>query len=46
MGYTYSTCGWITLKAIMFVLGTFVFSVIFWGTKKWMEHAPKKKKKK
>ena len=38
--------GWIILKLVFFVLLVFVGSVIFWGTKKWIESQPVKKKKK
>lgn len=36
---------WIVAKVAFFVLGTFVFSVVFWGTKYWLECGCKKKKK-
>ncbi|MBW2963866.1 hypothetical protein KY363_00250 [Candidatus Woesearchaeota archaeon] len=45
--------GWGILKAVMFVFASFVFSIIFWATKNWLEkgccckkedHAASKKK--
>ena len=40
-----SACWWI-LKIVFFVVASFVFSVIFWATKKWFDKAPANKKKK
>jgi hypothetical protein len=37
-------CGWYMVQASMFILGSFVFSVIFWVTKKWVDQLDKKKK--
>ncbi|MFC1730889.1 hypothetical protein ACFL6I_11195 [candidate division KSB1 bacterium] len=48
MGVGYTKCGyfgWIVLKAVLFVLASFVFSIIFWATQHWL-HRPAKKKKK
>jgi len=35
--------GYLIFKVIAFVLASYVFSVIFWGTKQWMEKKSKKK---
>ena len=43
MGYMYSVW-WGLGKIAVFVLATFVFSVIFWATKNWLEN-PKKRKR-
>ncbi|MFC1752767.1 hypothetical protein ACFL96_05160 [Thermoproteota archaeon] len=49
MGCDYGTwagkTGWIVLKAVCFVLASFVFSVVFWATKHWIEKGTKKKRK-
>tara|TARA_Y100000310_G_scaffold316719_1_gene368792 strand:+ start:548 stop:691 length:144 start_codon:yes stop_codon:yes gene_type:complete len=47
MGATCSGGGaaWVVLKGVFFILATFVFSVIFWATKNWLEKGRKKKKK-
>ncbi len=37
-------CGWIAVKTAAFILGSFVFSFIFWGVKRWMDKPRKKKK--
>ncbi|MBU1974554.1 MAG: hypothetical protein KKH52_04110 [Nanoarchaeota archaeon] len=37
--------GWWALKGVGFILGSFVFSVVFWATKNWLEKGRKKKKK-
>lgn len=42
---TYEKLGWVLAKASYMIIGSFVFSYIFWGTKKWLDSAPKKKKK-
>jgi hypothetical protein len=50
MGYMYGSgwekLGWMLLKLVGFILASFVFSFIFWATKKWMDQTPVKKKKK
>jgi hypothetical protein len=33
----------IIFSASMFILASFVFSVVFWATKHWLEQKPKKK---
>ncbi|MFQ5474891.1 MAG: hypothetical protein ACE5DM_03580 [Candidatus Nanoarchaeia archaeon] len=40
MGYGWEgmTWTWGLVKVLMFVIATFVFSVIFWSTKKWIEN--------
>jgi hypothetical protein len=43
MGYGYM-CGWYAFKASIFVVASFVFSLIFWSTKNWLEKKPVKKK--
>ena len=50
MGYacTWTSVWWGFMKVIMFILASFLFSFIFWATKKWMDLCPyngKKKKK-
>ena len=42
---TNMSSGYVILKLVFFVLLTFVGSTIFWGTKKWIESQPVKKKK-
>jgi len=42
-GYDGSSEMWI-YKTLLFVLGSFVFSAIFWLTHKWVEHNTTKKK--
>ncbi|MFC1752346.1 hypothetical protein ACFL96_03010 [Thermoproteota archaeon] len=37
--------GWILLKGVFFILASFVFSVVFWATKHWLDKKPGKKKK-
>ena len=39
-------CGWYLAKASMFILASFVFSAIFWVTKKWVDQLDTKRKKK
>ncbi len=48
MGYMYGweKAGWMLLKAVCFVLASFVFSLIFWLTKRAVDRAPEPKKKK
>ena len=46
MGATCSAgADWWALKFVGFVLGSFVFSLIFWATKNWLEKGSKKRKK-
>lgn len=47
MGYDGGAWWWV-LKAVMFVFASFVFSIIFWATKYWLEKGCccKEKKKK
>lgn len=44
MGYMYGSgwemAGWFLLKAIGFVLASFVFSLVFWLTKRAVDRAP------
>ena len=37
--------GWYILKVALFVVASFVFSIVFWATKNWLEKKPAKKKK-
>jgi len=37
--------GWGLLKVLMFIVASYVFSAIFWWTKKWMDGDVKKRKK-
>jgi hypothetical protein len=47
MGYDkLGYCGWWILKTVFFVFACFVFSIIFWATKNWLEKGSSKKKKK
>jgi hypothetical protein len=45
MGGMYHNGGvwWILVKISVFILASFVFSVVFWATKHWLEQKPKKK---
>jgi len=43
MGGYYHGSGMILFKISMFILASFVFSVVFWATKYWLEKKPKKK---
>ena len=36
--------GWWVLKSLLFIAASFVFSLIFWLTKKWIDGKQKKKK--
>jgi hypothetical protein len=51
MGFGAEACGlekagWILVKSIAFILASFVFSLIFWLTKKWVDRQEQGKKKK
>ena len=51
MGYAYGmTLGeqaaWFVVKSVCFILASFVFSFIFWVTKRWIDGQPVVKKKK
>lgn len=35
---------WLILKAVSFIVLSFVFSAIFWWTKKWIDKKPKKRR--
>jgi hypothetical protein len=38
--------GWYFFKGVGFIVGTFIFSYIFWRTKNWLDNkSPKKRKK-
>jgi len=46
MGYGYvGNFGWLFYKIIVFVVASFVFSFIFWSTKKWFDMKSAKKRK-
>jgi Na+/melibiose symporter-like transporter len=45
MGTGTHGAGWWILKIMWFVVGSFVFSWIFWKTKQMVEEKPKKKKR-
>ena len=36
--------GWAIYKVVLFVLASFVFSLIFWGTKNWLDKKHKKRR--
>ncbi len=46
MGYGGWSMGWFIWKPLCFIIAAFVFSVIFWWTKGWLESKCNKKKKK
>ncbi|MFC1741469.1 hypothetical protein ACFL3V_02955 [Nanoarchaeota archaeon] len=46
MGYSNMGAGWWILKGVFFVFASFVFSLIFWTTKHWLEKGCCKGKKK